>query len=70
MRTVYLILLIILLSTACLFAGDIASFQNLGFSPDSRHFMFGQYGINEKTSSPYADIFLSMLKSTLFYPRV
>ena len=30
-----------------LFAGDVANFVNLGFSPDSRYFMFGQYGVTE-----------------------
>lgn len=38
------------------FAGDIASFVNLGFSEDGRYFMFGQYGINEGTL-PYAEIY-------------
>ena len=68
-RTIYPILLIIFLSTACLFAGDIANFQNLGFSADSRYFMFGQYGINEKTSLPYADIFFVNVKSNTFLPQ-
>jgi predicted secreted protein len=68
-RTIYLILLILFVSTACLFAGDIANFQNLGFSPDSRYFMFGQYGIIEKTSSPYADIFFVNVKSNTFLPQ-
>ena len=39
-------------------AGDIASFQNLGFSPNSRYFMFGQYGISDPASSPYADVYI------------
>lgn len=69
MRIKYLILLIIFLSTACLFAGDIANFQNLGFSPGSRYFMFGQYGIDEKTSSPYADIYFVDVKSNTFLPQ-
>lgn len=68
-RTIYPILLIIFLSTACLFAGDIANFQNLGFSADSKYFMFGQYGINEKTSLPYADIFFVNVKSNTFLPQ-
>jgi predicted secreted protein len=38
-------------------AGDMANFVNLGFSDDSRYFMFGQYGLNEGTSLPYAEIF-------------
>ncbi len=43
-------------ATICDFAGDIASFVNLGFSEDGRYFMFGQYGINEETF-PYAEIY-------------
>ena len=47
-----------LFATAAIFgfAGDIASFVNLGFSGDGRYFMFGQYGINEE-SLPYAEIY-------------
>lgn len=42
---------------AGLFAGDIAHFVNLGFSSDSRYFMFAQYGIGERDARPYADAF-------------
>lgn len=38
-------------------ASDVAQFTNLGFSPDSRVFMFAQYGITSDSSHPYADIF-------------
>jgi len=41
-----------------LFGGDIATFVNLGFSDDSRYFMFGQYGILEEQSRPYAEIYM------------
>ncbi len=37
-------------------AGDVASFTNLGFSPDSSRFMFGQYGIEQATGSPWAEV--------------
>ncbi len=40
-----------------LFAGDVATFANLGFSGDGRIFMFGQYGVNRETSAPYAEIY-------------
>lgn len=39
-------------------AGDLANFVNLGFSADNRFFMFGVYGINDKSFNPYAEIYL------------
>jgi len=39
-------------------AGDVATFVDLGFSPDSAYFMFGQYGVDEASSSPYAETYL------------
>jgi predicted secreted protein len=44
-----------LLAALAVFAGDVAQFVNLGFSPDSKYFMFGQYGISQKGSLPWAD---------------
>jgi predicted secreted protein len=38
------------------FAGDIASFVDLGFSEDSLIYMFGQYGVREKTLTPWAEM--------------
>jgi predicted secreted protein len=40
------------------FAGDVATFVNLGFSSDSAYFMFGQYGIDEASGKPYAETYL------------
>ena len=40
------------------FAGDVATFVNLGFSPDSAYFMFGQYGIDQIAGKPYAETYL------------
>ncbi len=51
-------LVIFLLTVGIAFAGDIARFVNLGFSDNSKYFMFGQYGIEEKNSYPYADVFI------------
>jgi predicted secreted protein len=52
--------LIVVFVAACglLFAGDFATFQNLGFSADSKYFMFAQYGAVEKTALPYAELFV------------
>jgi len=46
----------ILLVAAAAWSGDVAQFDNLGFSSDGRYFMFGQHGILEKNSYPYAEI--------------
>jgi predicted secreted protein len=40
------------------FAGDVATFVNLGFSPDSAYFLFGQYGVEQATGKPYAETYL------------
>jgi predicted secreted protein len=61
--------LILFLIAAVSFCGDIAHFQNLGFSPDSRYFMFGQYGIDEQTTYPYADLFLVHVPKNSFVPK-
>lgn len=43
---------------AVLWAGDTATFVDLGFSPDGKIFMFGQYGIQSGTLKPWADLYL------------
>ncbi len=46
------------LSGFLVFAGDIAQYINLGFSDDSRYFMFGQYGINSVETKAFAETFI------------
>jgi predicted secreted protein len=56
--------IIILLAGALIFgagmlwAGDTASFVDLGFSPDGRTYMFAQYGVESKSLKPWADLFV------------
>jgi predicted secreted protein len=50
-------------------AGDVAQFDNLGFSSDGRYFMFGQHGILEKTSYPYAEISIVDVPANAFVPQ-
>lgn len=50
-------------------AGDIATFVNLGFSPDSSYFMFGQYGIESGTGKPFAEIYLVDTKKNDFVAK-
>jgi predicted secreted protein len=47
-------------------AGDIASFVDLGFSPDGSTYMFGQYGIQSKTLKPWADLYVVDVASNNF----
>jgi len=60
---------LILLVTFAASAGDIARFMNLGFSPDSRYFMFGQFGIQEKSSTPWAETSIVDVKANAFVPH-
>ncbi len=46
------------LCTSFIFSGDIAQYINLGFSSNSKYFMFGQYGISSKNSEAYAETFI------------
>ncbi|MDR1128603.1 MAG: DUF2259 domain-containing protein [Treponema sp.] len=38
-------------------AGDVATFVDLGFSPDGKVFMFAQYGVQAATLRPWAELF-------------
>ncbi|MGA2613674.1 MAG: DUF2259 domain-containing protein [Spirochaetia bacterium] len=60
---------LILLVTFAASAGDIARFVNLGFSTDSRYFMFGQYGIQEKTSTAWAETYIVAVRANAFVAR-
>ena len=49
---------LLFLSVSGLAARDTATFVDLGFSPDSRTFMFAQYGVQAGTLRPWADLFI------------
>jgi predicted secreted protein len=52
----WFIIAALVLSAFNLWAGDIASFVDLGFSPDGRTYMFAQYGVQSETLRPWADL--------------
>ncbi|MDC7226212.1 MAG: DUF2259 domain-containing protein [Spirochaetales bacterium] len=52
-----ILVLILILCSFSVFAGDVAEYVNLGFSADSEYFMFGLYGIEYKSSKPYAELY-------------
>ncbi|GHT48321.1 hypothetical protein FACS1894102_1090 [Spirochaetia bacterium] len=39
-----------------LWAGDVAMYSDLGFSQNGNVYMFGQYGVDEDTLKPWADL--------------
>ncbi len=65
-RRLALIGALILLVASVISAGDVAQFVNLGFSKDGKYFMFGQFGVAEKDSSPWADTFIVDVPSNVF----
>lgn len=62
------ILCLMLLLTAVMYAGDIATFVNLGFSDDSRNYMFGYYGADEMSAKLYAELYIVDVRANRFVP--
>lgn len=60
------VLCLLVFLAAALPAGDIATFVNLGFSDDSRYFMFGQYGADEETAKLYAELYAVDVRANRF----
>ncbi|MDR2247331.1 MAG: DUF2259 domain-containing protein [Treponema sp.] len=52
------IIVMVAVCAAGLWAGDTATFVDLGFSSDGKTYLFGQYGIQAKTLRPWADLYL------------
>lgn len=55
MKRLLAVISLVAAGSALLFCGDAAAFVNLGFSPDSSHFMFAQYGLDASSGKPYAE---------------
>jgi len=58
MRRWFTLIALIGLVTATVAGGDIATFENLGFSENSSVFVFGQYGVTGEASQPFAEIYV------------
>ncbi|QEN04850.1 DUF2259 domain-containing protein [Thiospirochaeta perfilievii] len=65
MKKLSIIILIINLSTF-MFAGDVSTFMNLGFSPDGKYFLFGEYGIVSDYQKAYSNMWLVDVKKNSF----
>ena len=57
-KTFFILAVILFLGVSGLWAGDTATFVDLGFSPDGRIYMFAQYGVQSKTLKPWAELFV------------
>jgi len=57
-KTFCTLTMLIFLGIPCLSAGDTATFVDLGFSPDGKTYMFGQYGVQSETLKPWANLFI------------
>lgn len=68
-KTILTVLLVILTCVSALWAGDSAVFVDLGFSPDGRTFMFGQYGVQSASLKPWAEIYVVDMASNTFVPN-
>lgn len=64
----FALVLLFLLVAFVAAGGDIAMFENLGFSTDSGVFVFGQYGVDADTSQPYAEVYAVDVASNSFVP--
>jgi len=56
----------LLLNISALYAGDSASFVDLGFSPDGSIYMFAQYGVKSGVLVSWADLFIVDVKRNDF----
>lgn len=69
MRKFILITMIVVSPLVTLFAGDLAEFVNLGFSPDSNYFMFGFYGYDTTNHNSFAEIYTVDVERNVFVPK-
>lgn len=65
MKRCFSILVMVLVSFA-LFAGDVAEFKDLGFSQDGSVYVFGQYGMTDKSYEGYAEIYAVDVKNNAY----
>jgi predicted secreted protein len=57
-KSLWVIILVTLLLVPNLWAGDTATFVDLGFSPDGRIYAFAQYGVQAGNLRPWAELYV------------
>lgn len=68
MRRWFTLSALLLLVTGAVAGGDIAMFENLGFSDSSDVFVFGQYGVTGEESQAFAEIYVVDVPRNSFVP--
>jgi predicted secreted protein len=68
LKKIFLLALVLTLGGAVLWAGDTASFVDLGFSRDGGIYMFAQYGVFSGTLKPWADLYVVDVAKNDFVP--
>ena len=61
-----LVAVVFSLCTSFIFSGEIAQYINLGFSSDSKYFMFGQYGITSENTKAFAESYIVDVARNIF----
>lgn len=62
------LIIVAVLCAALLYAGDVAAFDDIGFSADGKTYVFGQYGITDKSFQGYAELYAVNIDSNEFVP--
>jgi len=65
-KIILIVFVVLLICASGLWAGDSASFVDLGFSPDGKTYMFGQYGVQSPALRPWAEIYIVDIYSNSF----
>jgi predicted secreted protein len=65
---VILVLAVSAILTGELWAGDVASFVDLGFSENGKIYMFAQYGVDEHTLRPWSELYIVDVERNDFVP--
>jgi predicted secreted protein len=65
---VILVLTVLLVSAGALWAGDVASFVDLGFSENGKIYMFAQYGVDEHSLLPWSELYIVDVDRNDFVP--
>ena len=64
-----IIIFAFLLISLALFAGDVAAFEDIGFSSDGKTYLFAEYGITDKDFQGYAEIYAVDIAKNDFLPN-
>jgi predicted secreted protein len=58
-----------MICVSSLWAGDSAVYVDLGFSPDGKTYMFGQYGVLSPSLKPWAEIYVVNVETNNYVPN-